>query len=171
VALHRLPRLACQLRKIVYLRSSPARHSRALQDGSVTLVCFADPRTDAKFPTAAFDEDITANSIDQHPFASTTPTLYLSYLVQIASSARNITDRVFAIQMQHPTCWSTISQLNDELNQIVERLPQGFAFEWVGEIVMPLLEQRAALDMLRVHVWLRLLQQVIRLNRPLYVAR
>ncbi|ORY61919.1 hypothetical protein BCR35DRAFT_309003 [Leucosporidium creatinivorum] len=121
---------------------------------------------DVQFPANAHDEDITPDSITESPFPSVTPTLYLSYLFQIASLARTVTDQVYTVRSTSPLSWGTIIRLNAELAQIESGFPPEFALEWQGDLIKPLDSSELETEVMRVRVRLLLLQQYLRLNRP-----
>lgn len=66
-----------------------------------------------------------------------------------------------------PLTWGAIIQLNAELAQIESGFPPEFALEWQGDLIKPLDSSELETEVMRVRVRLLLLQQYVRLNRPL----
>lgn len=120
-----------------------------------------------QFPANAHDVDITSERITESPFPSNTPTLYLSYLFQIASTARAITEQVYAVRLASQLTWGRIIDLNAELLRIESSFPNAFALQWQGDVLQPLPREEIATEVMRVRVRLLLLQQHLRFNRPL----
>lgn len=120
-----------------------------------------------QFPANAHDQDITHTAVTESPFPSATPTLYLSYLFQVASLARTVTQQVYPARRASPLAWGTILQHNAELAQIESGFPPQFALEWQGDLIKTLDSSDLETEVMRVRVRLLLLQQYIRLNRPL----
>jgi len=74
---------------------------------------------------------------------------------------------VYSARPSSPLAWGAILQLNAELAQIESGFPPEFVLEWQGDLIKPLDSSELETEVMRVRVRLLMLQQYIRLNRPL----
>lgn len=121
-----------------------------------------------QFPANATDDNITPDRVIESPFPSNTPTIFLSYLSQIASTARTITEELYPVHLpSSPVTWGLLIDLNADLSSVESTFPPCFGLAWHGDLVKPLEESELSKEVIRIRVHLLLLQQYIRLNRPL----
>ncbi|KAH8918939.1 hypothetical protein BT69DRAFT_532344 [Atractiella rhizophila] len=138
-----------------------------LHDSGRTYMC-APLQYDAMAPANAREEDITETGVITRPVATPTMMLYLVFKLQIASAARQITDRSFGFQLI--PSYQNILELNNELVRLEQSLPPCLGLEWEQGQAKPLPANAGPPEFLRFFVHLMLKQQYIRLHRP-FVTR